>query len=45
MININAAIKNIQLASIQPNLLIPPLAFVEEKKTMYPTTAHKVAGP
>ena len=31
-------------ASILPNLLIPPSALVEEKRTKYPTTTQKVAG-
>jgi hypothetical protein len=40
----NVARINIQIAKIFPNFFVVPSAFVEAKRTKYPTVARSVAG-
>ena len=43
-IRMNPDITKAQMASHWPNLFTNPSAFVDEKRTKYPMTAHTVAG-
>jgi hypothetical protein len=40
----NVATINIQIAKIRPNFSIVPSAFVDAKRTKYPTVVKTVAG-